>query len=98
MSILYVLIPVTLALVALAGWAFFWAIGAGQFDDLESPGWEVLREEPCAEVSPATARAPRAKDQWEREQRDACAGRDPRLGHAYVHPAQRGREQRDGEQ
>ena len=45
MSILFVLIPLTLLLVVLAGWAFFWAVSAGQFDDLESPGWEVLRDE-----------------------------------------------------
>jgi cbb3-type cytochrome oxidase maturation protein len=46
MSILFVLIPLSLALVAFAGWAFFWAVGAGQFDDLETPGWDALREEP----------------------------------------------------
>jgi cbb3-type cytochrome oxidase maturation protein len=45
MSILFVLIPVSLALVVLAVWGFFWAVGAGQFDDLESPGWDVLRDE-----------------------------------------------------
>ncbi|HLS81355.1 MAG TPA: cbb3-type cytochrome oxidase assembly protein CcoS [Steroidobacter sp.] len=45
MSILFILVPVTLVLVVLAGWAFFWAVGAGQFDDLKSPAWDVLREE-----------------------------------------------------
>jgi cbb3-type cytochrome oxidase maturation protein len=45
MSILFVLIPLSLALVVLAGWGFFWAVGAGQFDDLESPGWDVLRDD-----------------------------------------------------
>ncbi|MET0534438.1 MAG: cbb3-type cytochrome oxidase assembly protein CcoS [Steroidobacter sp.] len=45
MSILLVLIPLSLALVVLAGWGFFWAVNAGQFDDLESPGWDVLRDE-----------------------------------------------------
>lgn len=45
MSILLVLIPLSLALVLLAGWGFFWAVGAGQFDDLDSPGWDALREE-----------------------------------------------------
>jgi len=50
MNILFVLIPLSLALVVLAGWGFFWAVGTGQFDDLESPGWEALRDE----VPPAT--------------------------------------------
>lgn len=45
MSILLVLIPLSLALVLLAGCGFFWAVGAGQFDDLDSPGWDALREE-----------------------------------------------------
>lgn len=46
MNILLVLIPLSLALVVLAGWGFFWAVSTGQFDDLESPGWDALREEP----------------------------------------------------
>jgi cbb3-type cytochrome oxidase maturation protein len=42
MNILLVLIPLSLALVAVALWAFFWAVGSGQFDDLESSGWDAL--------------------------------------------------------
>lgn len=54
MSILFVLIPLSLALVAFAGWAFFWAVGSGQFDDLQTPGWEVLcDDEPAAVTTPA---------------------------------------------
>ena len=45
MSILYLLIPLTLALVLLAGWAFFWAVNSGQFDDLDSPAWRILVDE-----------------------------------------------------
>jgi len=45
MSILFVLIPLGLVLVAIGAWAFFWAVGNGQFDDLESPGWSVLIDE-----------------------------------------------------
>jgi cbb3-type cytochrome oxidase maturation protein len=41
-NILYLLIPLTLALVLLAGWAFFWAVNSGQFDDLDSPAWRIL--------------------------------------------------------
>jgi len=43
-TILFVLIPLGLALTAAAIWAFFWAVSSGQFDDLESPGWSVLAE------------------------------------------------------
>ena len=42
MSILYVLIPLGLLLVVIGIWAFFWAVGSGQFDDLDTPGWSVL--------------------------------------------------------
>ena len=45
MAILLMLIPLTLVLVGLACWAFFWAAGNGQFDDLDSPAWDVLQEE-----------------------------------------------------
>lgn len=45
MSILYVLIPLGLVLVAFGLWAFFWAVGNGQFDDLDSPGWTVLEDD-----------------------------------------------------
>jgi len=49
MSILFVLIPLSLALVIFACWGFFWAVNAGQFDDLESPGWDALRDDPPAD-------------------------------------------------
>jgi len=42
MEILYLMVPLGLVLVALGLWAFFWAVGSGQFDDLDSPGWSVL--------------------------------------------------------
>lgn len=45
MNILFVLVPLSLLLVLFAGWAFFWAVGAGQFDDLDTPGWEALRDD-----------------------------------------------------
>jgi cbb3-type cytochrome oxidase maturation protein len=45
MSIIFVLIPLGLVLLALAVWAFFWAAGSGQFDDLESPAWRILLDD-----------------------------------------------------
>jgi cbb3-type cytochrome oxidase maturation protein len=45
MSIIYMLIPLGLVLVGIGLWAFFWAVGAGQFDDLDSPGWTVLSDD-----------------------------------------------------
>ena len=37
MNVLYLLIPLALILLAGAVWAFFWAVGSGQFDDLDTP-------------------------------------------------------------
>ena len=45
MTIIYVLIPVGLLLLALGIWAFFWASGSGQYDDLESPAWRILMDD-----------------------------------------------------
>ena len=42
MSMLYVLIPLAVVLLALAVWALLWAIKHGQFDDLETHGWSVV--------------------------------------------------------
>ncbi|AQU81182.1 MAG: cbb3-type cytochrome oxidase assembly protein CcoS [Halomonas sp.] len=42
MTILYLLIPLSLILLGLAVWAFFWAVKHDQFDDLEGPAHRVL--------------------------------------------------------
>ena len=45
MSMLYVLIPLAVMLLAVAIWAMLWAIRTGQFDDLESHGWSVVLDD-----------------------------------------------------
>jgi len=45
MSMLYVLIPLALLLLAAAAWALIWAIRSGQFDDMESHGWSVVLDD-----------------------------------------------------
>jgi cbb3-type cytochrome oxidase maturation protein len=56
MSIVFVLIPVSLVLVGLAAWAFFWAVRNGQFDELDSPAWDILVDEPAESADPGTRR------------------------------------------
>ena len=51
MNILYLLIPLGLLLLGLAVAAFFWAVGAGQFDDLETPAMSVVMDD---DTRPAT--------------------------------------------
>ena len=55
MTILYLLIPLGMVLLALSIWAFFWAVRSGQFDDLESPGVEILLDDDRV-VDPKAAR------------------------------------------
>ena len=45
MNILYLLIPLALLLLAAAVWAFFWAVGSGQFDDLDTPAMRVIMDD-----------------------------------------------------
>jgi len=45
MSMIGLLIPLSLILVVAAVWAFVWAVNAGQFDDLDTPAWDMLNDE-----------------------------------------------------
>lgn len=45
MSILYVLIPLALLVLGVAVSAFFWAVGSGQFDDMETPATRILLDD-----------------------------------------------------
>jgi len=45
MESLYILVPVSLALVFVIGWLFWRALEGGQFDDLERPGYEILMDD-----------------------------------------------------
>ncbi|PKL95768.1 MAG: cbb3-type cytochrome oxidase assembly protein CcoS [Gammaproteobacteria bacterium HGW-Gammaproteobacteria-8] len=53
MTIIYVLIPLSLMLLSLAVWAFFWAVRNDQFDDLDTPAMDILDDdETTADSSP----------------------------------------------
>ncbi|MBW8312632.1 MAG: cbb3-type cytochrome oxidase assembly protein CcoS [Rhizobium sp.] len=45
MNILLALIPISLLLLGAAIWAFLWAVRGGQFDDLDTPALDMLRDE-----------------------------------------------------
>ena len=45
MKIIYVLIPLSLMLLSLAVWAFFWAVRNDQFDDLDTPAMDILDDD-----------------------------------------------------
>ena len=52
MDILYLLIPLSVVLVALIVAAFLWAIRSGQFDDLEGPAHRILLDDDEQPVPP----------------------------------------------
>jgi len=45
MEILYLLIPLSIVLLGIIVWLFIWAIGSGQFDDLEGPAHRILMDD-----------------------------------------------------
>lgn len=45
MESLFLLIPISLLLVGLLAWIFYWSVKAGQFDDLEGPGEAILMDD-----------------------------------------------------
>lgn len=61
MNSLVLLIPLSILLLAVAGFALFWAIDHGQFDDMETPGLVPLMD--------ADNETPRAGPQAEPEAR-----------------------------
>jgi cbb3-type cytochrome oxidase maturation protein len=52
MDILYLLIPLSVLIVLLIGAIFFWAVGSGQFDDLEGPAHRILMDDDGASPNP----------------------------------------------
>lgn len=44
MNALFLLIPLSLLLILVAGAAFLWAVNSGQFDDLDTPANQPLDE------------------------------------------------------
>ena len=49
MSIIYVLIPLAIVLVAIAIAVFFWAVKSNQFEDLERQGYSILFDDDLPE-------------------------------------------------
>ena len=54
MTILLLLVPISLVLLGIAIWFFVWAVRRGQFDDLDTPALDILRDDP----EPAPPREP----------------------------------------
>ena len=49
MSLIFIVLPIALAVAAAAVIAYLWAARSGQFDDLETPPHRMLWEDEAAE-------------------------------------------------
>jgi cbb3-type cytochrome oxidase maturation protein len=58
MNIIFVLIPLSLVLVALAVWAFFWSVNHDQFDDLDTPALIPLSDETSSGAAEDESKTP----------------------------------------
>ena len=45
MSVLFIVVPLALLVVAGAVWAYVWAANSGQLDDLETPAIRMLHDD-----------------------------------------------------
>lgn len=63
MNILLFLIPISLVMAGAAALLFAWAVRRGQFEDLDTPALDILRDEkPPAKPADATAEATDDRD------------------------------------
>ncbi|MBK8285604.1 MAG: cbb3-type cytochrome oxidase assembly protein CcoS [Ahniella sp.] len=49
------LIPIAVLLVLIAGAIFVWAVKSGQYDDLDAPALDILRDDPKPMPKPTEA-------------------------------------------
>jgi cbb3-type cytochrome oxidase maturation protein len=55
---LYLLVPLSVALVFLIGWVFWRALEGGQFDDLERPAHDILMDDDRPQAGPGPGAEP----------------------------------------
>jgi cbb3-type cytochrome oxidase maturation protein len=68
MSILYMLIPIAVLLIAGAIWFFVWSVRTGQFEDMEGPAHRILMDDDDPLIPPeARPRKERAESRRDAE-------------------------------
>ena len=60
MEIIYILIPLSLVLVAVIIGFVIWAVKSGQFEDLERPGYRILDDDDS--IRPRAGSGPESAD------------------------------------
>lgn len=66
MSVLFLVVPLAVILVAVAVWAYVWSARGGQFDDLDTPAVRMLHDDDAPlsrdSAASATSAAPSSTD------------------------------------
>ncbi|MBS9781616.1 MAG: cbb3-type cytochrome oxidase assembly protein CcoS [Gammaproteobacteria bacterium] len=62
MNIIFIMIPMAIALIAMAVAFFFWATNNKQFDDLDSPAYRILLDDERDAVMKSAQSDPANKD------------------------------------
>lgn len=80
MEIVYLLVPVTLILVAAGIAVFSWAVKSGQYDDLEGPAHRILYDDDQYMI-PDDAKTDRQKSaELRKERRSSCPADEKKAG------------------
>ncbi|HRP63171.1 MAG TPA: cbb3-type cytochrome oxidase assembly protein CcoS [Phycisphaerales bacterium] len=58
MSMIFIILPLAIVIAACAMAGFIWAVRRGQFDDLDSPPWRALHDEPDVSNQSTSRRSP----------------------------------------
>ena len=45
MEVIYILVPISVVILVIAIAIFLWAVNSGQFDDLDTPAWNILHDD-----------------------------------------------------
>jgi cbb3-type cytochrome oxidase maturation protein len=69
MSIIYILIPLAIIIVALAIGIFFWAVKSNQFEDLERHGYSILFDDDIKSDSTKKPQTSQPQDATEQKSR-----------------------------
>lgn len=64
LDILYLLIPLSLALVFVIGVVFWWSLKHGQFEDLEGPAYRILQDDDRVVSDDAEPASILKKSEW----------------------------------
>ena len=52
MEVIFIVLPLAIVMAGVALAAFFWAVHCGQFDDLDTPRYRALFDEPSVAAKP----------------------------------------------